>query len=364
MQRFTSLFLLTLAAACADPVVSLNFQTSLIDADLDDTSCLTNVEVYVEGNTYPANASDFASVIVPVNRPATYAALLQELRGKLDLPVPQTGLKSVDIYGWNGDPGWADQLAPSELVFYGRGDYADDETLTVPLKPNISCKRAPIQVRPLDLMAFVAGGHQCAAGAVPDEDPPLFADLGTFAPLQYQDDAVRYFGGKTRGDLIGGVATFEGPTTVGPNSCLAIGAYGPSNAIACASTAGVCGRPGEVELLILPNETVIPTDPEAKFGGVVIGAVYSTARLPVAGAKIDVDPAEATVRAVNLDPATRTFTLAAGNTTTDSGMFAIWTNKLVTAQVTTGSRMTSIKVGSIGDDAAAEYIATSIVIVP
>ncbi|MCX5746155.1 MAG: hypothetical protein NT062_27065 [Proteobacteria bacterium] len=350
--------------ACADPVVDLSF-TSPAPA-FDDTSCVTSVELYAAGKTYPVDPRDFVGTTVQVDHPPTYADLIAALRGKFDVPVPPTGLGAIEVYGWNGDPSWDQQLAPSELVFYARTPY-DGDDVNLQLIPNVSCKRSTVTVRPLDLVGFITGNYQCAAGAIPDGVPPNkpFADLGTFAPVLYLDDQVRYFGGKSRGDVVGGVATIEGPTTVGPGSCLAIGTYtGTQDAIACARTAGICGHPGELEVAVLPDDFIVPMDPSATYSRAVVGGVFSTMRTPVAGAKVEVDPTEAKVAYLDLDVATKTFKIVSGQATSASGLFVVYTNKLVDVQVTSNGKVAGVQVGSIGDDLVAEYLATTIVVMP
>lgn len=358
-MRGAGLLAMTLAA-CADPAVSLELQPPA-DQAMYDTSCVSTFEIFTDGGNYPADANDFNSIEVKVDQPhATYAELIASLRGKFDIPIPSTGLAGVEVYAWNGDSGFATgtTLNP-ELAFLAVSKYDGGDTFTVPLVPNQSCARGAVTLRPLDLVPFLMSAPRaCSAGALATGS---FA-LGTLTPALYRD-ATFFWGGVASGDVgAAGTVSMQGATQVGPESCLAAtgGTDAGDTSTSCLAGAGVCGHPGEYEIAVFDNvwyNNSLDKTIAAKFKGMTVGAVFDTARASLAGATVEIDPAQGQLVFVDLDPTTKTFRPADGATaTTASGLFLLYANTLVDVKITAKGHTTTVRMGTPSGDGMAATI--------
>jgi hypothetical protein len=340
--------------ACADPVVTMQLQPAP-DAQMFNTSCVSTVEVRAEGMNYPSDPMDYKSISVDVTTsPATYADVEAAIRGKFDVPIPSSGLQAVEIYGWNGPPGWDNATRqngpPSELVFLGRGMYGGD-TVAVDLVPNISCEHQPIKIHTLDLVAFETNNFDCTKAIAPD-DPAGNAgvDVGTLTPALYKD-TLFFWGGFYGGPFMANQAAFTGPTIVGPDSCLAFdGGDGVTMAgsLGCAASGrGVCGTADDqLEMPTIADPYGVNSLDKAIYNqwkGVTFGGVFTAAKHPVAGATITVDPKLGTVVYAELD-------------TGPSGLFLIYANSIVDVTFTSGATTKTIKVGATADSPAAAVV--------
>ena len=345
---------LVVLAACADPAVSLELVPPA-DQAMYDTSCVTTFEIFADGGNYPADANDFTSIEVKVDQPrATYGALLAAMRGKFDIPIPSTGLSGVEIYGWNGDSGFDTSTTVNpELAFLAVQKYGGSDTFDVPLVPNQSCARAPVTVRPLDLVPFLASSpRNCAAGAMTEGS---FV-LGTLTPAMYKDETY-FWGGVVSGDVVAaGTSTMQGATQIGPESCVAAsgGTAAGDTSTSCLVGAGVCAHPGEYETAVFDNDYYNNSYDKtiaARYKGLVIGAVFDTTRASVAGATVSFDTSKGQLVYVDLDTATKTFKVVPTATaTTASGLFMIYSNSLLDVTITGAGRSAKVRMGTPGGD--------------
>ncbi|MBA3540868.1 MAG: hypothetical protein H0T79_14745, partial [Deltaproteobacteria bacterium] len=347
-------WILIAVAACADPVVELQLQLPS-DPMLDDTSCITNIELYADGNNYPADSTDYTNITLPITTsPANYAAVQAAIRGKFEVPVPASGLKNVEMYGWSGEPGWTTTAVPPELVFFARGDYTGDETIVVPIVPNIGCTRKPVTVRALDLVKLISTPppYTCANGAVPDAAAGI--SLGTLTPSLYNERALVFWGGFSGANLTDGIAQFEGATTVGDTSCLAFsGGNATAGSISCAYGKGACGGSGEFENVFVDGAIAFNSLDQSLinlYKTVVIGLIVDGTRQPIAGATVAVDDALGKVVYVDFDLATQKFTPVTGTATSASGLFMLYAKTLVAATVSADGK--APKVYRLGADAS------------
>ncbi len=337
---------------CADPAVTLNIQPPANQANFD-TSCVTTFEMYADGANYPADTADFNSIELTLDQPAaTYADLLAEVRGKFNIPIPATGLSGVEVYGWNGVSGFGTVTVNPELAFLAVQKYAGSEDFTVPLIPNMSCARNTVKVRPLDLAAFLASApRNCAAGAVTDGS----LTLGTLTPALWK--AGTYFWGGVISGTIGadGTSTMQGSSTIGPKSCIAgSGGLADDTSTSCMTGPGVCGKPGEFELPIFNNTYYVNSVDkviQSKFQSFVIGAVFDTNRASIAGATVEIDPTKGQVVYADFDPIGQAFKAVPNATaTTASGLYLIYTNELIDAKITSGTKSQTVRVGTVSGD--------------
>ncbi len=347
-----TLVVLGALAGCADPAVSLNIQPPPDQANFD-TSCVTTFEMYADGANYPADTADFNSIEITLDHPApTYAELLDEVRGKFDIPIPATGLSKVEVYGWNGVSGFGTVTVNPELAFLAVQQYAGDEDFTVPLIPNMSCARGAVKVRALDLPAFLATSpRDCAAGALPGGS----LTLGTLTPAMWKP-ATYFWGGVVTADLAAdGTATMQGSSKIGPESCIAAsGGITGDTSTSCMTGPGVCGKPGEYELAVFGDDyyaNSVDKVIQSKYQSFVIGAVFDTARASVAGASVEFDTTKGQVVYADFDPVAKAFKPVPNATaTTASGIFLLYTNELLDVKVTGAGHSATVRLGTVSGD--------------
>jgi len=353
------LLLLIGVAGCTDPVVALQLELPT-SATAFDTSCVATVEMRVEGMTFPDDPMDYKTISVPLTTSASgYAEVVSAIRGKFEVPIPASGLKAVSLEGWNNGPGWDDltrDVQGSDLVFFGRGVYSGDDTLSIPLTPNISCTRQSLTIHALDLVAFVTHAYSCSAATAPDaSDDDSWVGAGTMTPALYAPDTL-FFGDHDGADFMSNVATFMAPTQAGPESCLAFdGGDATAWSSGCASSGkGVCGTTTtdfELPIIAPPYDAnSVDTAITPRFPGATFGGVFTSARQPLQGVRIDIDPALGQVVYGNLDTGMQKLAPTGGSTTSASGLFVIYTTGVVDVTFTSGTTVKVVKVGAPSSD--------------
>src|SRR5882672_9818966 len=172
------LVLVLLSSACVERAVEMKIEipNPMLAIASFDTSCLTAVEVYVDGANYPADPNDFLHKCFTIDSsPAGYAQVADALRGKVTLPVPASGLRHVEMFGFAGscaDIEAANTGLIPDLLFLSNTPYIGQDTIDMQIIPNLSCKSSRVSVRLVDLMTLVSKpaptSADCAAAAVPD----------------------------------------------------------------------------------------------------------------------------------------------------------------------------------------------------
>lgn len=361
-MRIATLLLIT--GACADPVVEMEL---VLPSQSLNTSCVTAVEVHANGATYPQVAEDRVVSCIDIQPAATYAGVRDAIRGKFSLGVPDTGLASLEIYGWSGVAACKDDMDPfstPDLMFFGSAEYIGQDTIELPVAPNLDCSRSQLKVRIVDMFALL-GGATCASAST-YADGSASAGLGTLVPKQY-GKGVKLYGNIDGANTIGNLATFEGYTKTGPKSCLAIdggSALGGSSGCVVGG-ASVCAAPGETEHValaksVLVNAANFDNAIAANFPGIVIGTVWSSGKTPLAGATVEVPASRGKV--VYLDaPAmgSSTMTVRSTPSTGPSGLFMLYADTLVTAKVSANGTTRSVVLG-----ATDELVAGAMIVMP
>lgn len=355
---------LLLLAACTDPAVDmrLSFPASNTGFDL---SCVGAVDVlpiavgdkgsldigYRENTTM--NAAPCIDLATP---PTSFADIEAQIRGKLDLPLPQGGLAAIEVRGRIGS--CSEMPAYHEAVFYGAAQYnPGDDTLDIPISHNISCDQATTYtVRPVDLVQLVKT-KTCApidsqTGQIFDANYRPTHLGGNFPPVLFE-------GGPEFKLLQNGAATIDTYARSYSGTCPSVAWTDVTDSAATCINPGAltaCANPGEVELPLIRNYAFGLLDSTQSYAGPVIGAVWSKSGTPgpVSGATVTLDEG-ASASVVYGNVGTDTFMPAADASATDSsGMFMVFTNGVVGITVSApGHDPVHLFVGSASDQGAA-----------
>ena len=339
--------------ACTDPVIEMHLVLpgSSTPAQMQDTSCVTAVEVHAVGKNYPTDNRDLTTACIDVNG-KSYDDIANAIHNKFQLQLPQAGLGGIEMFGWSGASACNPmQGFTPDLVFYSNAEYVGAEQIDIPLQPNIACQRANVKARVVDMMALLAGtapsSANCATAVVPDNAGD-WVDAGTIVSRVFEN-GDSYYGGLAWANVVGGTSTFDAFTQTDPHamSCFALrGASGSETAGSATCAIGgtpVCAASGELEVPIVANtiaSAALALDPAltAKWKGIVIGGVWKNGatKTPVTGATVQVDPTEGEV--VYVDPmGTTGLTRRTTQSTGASGMFLLYTNTIASVTVTAGT---------------------------
>jgi hypothetical protein len=352
---------LLVVSACADPVVDMEL---VLPQQTMNTSCVTAVEVHANGATYPQVKEDRVVSCIDIQPGATYAAVRDSIRGKFSLGVPDTGLASLEIYGWAGVAACKDDMNPfvtPDLMFFGSAEYIGQDTIQLPITPNLDCTRSAVKVRFVDMFAMLGGGTCATASTF--ADGAAGAGLGTLVPKAY-GKGVELYGNIDGANTLANVASFEGYTKTGTKSCLALeGGSQLAGSTGCViGGTSVCAGAGEIEHAIIANG-ILANDANfdnaiaAKFPGIVIGSIWNASKAPVAGATVEVPAAHGKV--VYVDVNGTTLTVRSQASTGPSGLFMVYADTLVTAKVTVNGATRNVTLG-----ATDELVAGAMIVLP
>ena len=358
------LIALVLMSACAEPVVEMQIVLPK-NADTFDTSCLTAVEVRVNGTTYPQDKQDRRRSCIEVTAGSTYASVRDAIRGKFELSIPETGLGGIEIYGWSGPTPCRDDLPPfvtPDLLFFGKGDYIGQDRVDIPLVPNVSCTLGDVKVRLVDMFALIGGATCTEAMTVPDNEAG--AGVGTLVPKLF-GKGTDWYGNFAGAASQLNLASFKGLTQVGTRSCLAIdgGSLDHGSTSCVVGGPSVCAGPGEIEHASLSYDVLeVVTNYDStlmvQFPGILMGSVWSAARQPLAGAKVEIDPKHGKVVYVDPPPAGSGLLGIRGDQSANgpSGMFVLYTGTVIPVKVTGGGATRTVMLGSADNATAGAMI--------
>jgi len=359
------IFALVLLAACTDPVVEMELVLPK-NADNFATSCITAVEVHATGADIATDNGDYKYACMELSGGGmSYAAIRDEIQGKFELDIPDSGLSGIEVFGWSGPEACApypDGSTP-DLLFLGRGDYIGQSKIDIPLVANLACADTPIKVRMYDMFALVKGATCDVAGTMNGTGG---AGVGTMVPRMI-GRGVDMYGFLEGAPSTGNTATFTGPMQTGGHACVAIdgGQDMVMGTTSCYNGgASVCAAAGEVEHPMIPfaimyNGANYKDDLVAKFPGVVFGSVWNNAtpRTTLAGAKVTIDPAHGTVIYVDPPDANGLMTARADQSATGpSGLFILYTDTVASVKVEGNGVTRSVLLASFSDRTAGAMI--------
>jgi hypothetical protein len=339
---------LVVATGCGEPAidVSLRLPDSANGAEFD-MSCVKSVRVYAIGNEYPADQDDFESSCIPVDGAATFADVKAQLAGELELALPDTGLQGIGVFG-RGDggceipedsPGFYDADAPPlDTAFQGQAFYDDGSSIAIPLAGTMSCETTMVRAAPVDMLKLIAT-KDCAMAKSPDG---VLVGTGTIYPLL--PGFTVWSGGFTRAaTTTGGLATFDGHTVVGPNTCLGLHTEtGPDEfTSSCHIPGPACSDVGTLEPVMLPIAPInnsLDGSKMALWHAALFGLVWqknpgTTTGAPVQGATVTVSPDLGEVVYAEPTPAGDRFVPTNGTATGPSGTFIVYTNFLAPLKI-------------------------------
>jgi hypothetical protein len=356
-----------LSTGCAEPVVEMQLKLPS-NADMLDASCVTAVEVHAIGKNYPSDPMDFKRSCVEIGGAATYAQIRDAIHGKFALPMPDSGLAGIEMYGWSGAAACANPGVAQDLIFFSSTPYIGQSVIELQPTPNLNhCVQSQIKVRIVDLFTLISGptptSANCTASMIPD-DATSGAAIGTLTPKMF-DRGVNFYGLLSAASHASVVA-LNAYTDVGPKSCLAFSAGGPnSGSVACAmSGPTVCATAGELEHAVIDGGIGVQTttlDPAllAKYPGIVYGSVWSNGatKHPIAGATVEVSSADGSV--IYIDPpdaGSVSVKRRTDNMTGPTGLFLLFTNKLTNVKVNAAGAQRTVQLGALDESDGAAVI--------
>jgi hypothetical protein len=330
------------ASGCGEKAIELSFQEpAAAVASQYDVSCVRAVRVDLDGANYPEDGDDYAQDCIDIEAGSTsYASVRDKLVGQIDVALPASGLSGVEVYGHAGQ---CDSARPQDfdLVFYASAPYVGQDTLVLPLIPNVSCEPADAVVRPVDVLKLIAT-KQCAMATWTEGK----LGLTSVVPMPFTGESY-WWGGQASAPIVNGVAAIRGNTKVSQRACLAIGLYTDDwNLVTCVGAADqrVCATGAEIEAPMISLAVHAATEDLAKttqWGSLLVGAVYGTQ--PIAGATVtleDTDKGEIVYFDLppGVEAGTGALTVRRGTSTGPSGLFGIYTESIVNITVTSNGK--------------------------
>lgn len=339
------------ASACGEPTVEMTLRLPTENTDFD-MSCVTAVDVWIYGTTYPNDTGDRRFECIDIADRATFADVKAAISGKISLALPETGLKGAEVEGRGGPCSPDSSTTLFNLAFNAHAGWDGGDQLVLPINPVASCAASSVAVRAIDVLELVRT-KDCALALLPDAMNDG-VDLGTITPSLY---AGNFFWAPLGVTLDTGVATVSGLTTVGSTSCLAafIGSD-DANTISCAVPgAAVCASPSEREFGVLPQGPIRASLDQDKLGtyrGAVVGSVWSRAApiAPLAGATVEYDEDHGSL--VYVEPSGTGLVPIAGTSTGPSGMFVLYTNEVGDITIKSSLGQKTVRVGATPDRVA------------
>ncbi|MBA2538172.1 MAG: hypothetical protein H0V17_00930 [Deltaproteobacteria bacterium] len=335
-----------LLAGCGESALTMTLEVPE-DDERWDTSCVQTIEVFTTGAGYPDQANDYIGQTLDLSdsRADTYQAIKGAVRGEFDVAIPDSGLSSVEMYGWNGLSGFFNADLFPELIFYARVPYTGQDPINIELFANLDCSLSPVIVRPIDLIQLVTTKN-CTTAAI--TDATAFTSLGTLSPGLFKPYLFGW-GGIHGAAVANGLSSFQAATQVGPASCLAVyGSTMTSTTGGCVTATKACATGSEIEAVLVDDTYAansLDDELQETLRGGVIGAVLDGTKTGITGATVDVGELGQVVY-VNLDTAGKRLVPTGGTATSASGMFILYSNDLVDAVVTANGQTKTVTVGA------------------
>ena len=357
-------YLLTLLlAACSDEAVEVSLRLpSAATQAMYDTSCVTAVRIYVNGANYPEDDGDYLEDCIDVTSPAmTFADLRERIRGTFDMKIPASGLGGIELYAYNGACNAANPQ-DYDLVAYGSAPYLGEDSLAVPVTPNLSCTPGDYALRTIDILKYAKTGDCAQSGWTQGK-----IGLATMSPLPFTGTAW-WWGGQSAGMATSGLVTVRGLALgIGANSCLAASLYTTQyDEVTCMAPAEqrVCATGGELEAPMIDVQVGYTSADSTKinrWGAVVYGVVVGPGAIANATVTIDEEDADkGEVVYLDMPPGVEngmgTLPARPGTSTGPSGMFAVYTQSLVRITVTANGKSVKRLVGVEGDYVSAVLV--------
>jgi hypothetical protein len=342
---------LGLVGACAEPVVEI-VVTGTNPMGLD-TSCVTAINTYVYGNTYETDKNDlkFDCKVIDGGK-KTAAEVKDAFTGLFDMAIPDSGLYGVEIEAHTGGCPTTSSETPfgSDLIFNASARYNGSDRINLPLVPIASCETSTMKARAIDIFKLLST-KDCNQSILGDGiGAELY--LGQLAPSLI--DGTFYWSSGNLSQWSAGVGTGLGMPNTGGTACLSanIGTQDVYS-ISCVNFGPpVCALAGEVEVGVIPVNSVVASldqSKRSKWGSIVVGSVWTgtgTARTPVMGATVEADPEHSEVVFVEPGPNNTLVTTAGAAATGASGLFVLFTDRVLEVKVKAARGERTLKLGA------------------
>ncbi len=355
-MRSVTMFAALLASAtagCAEKAVELRIAWPEGDVANMDISCVNSVHVVIHNGDL--DFFGLPDACIEVDSPTSYADLQNQIRGKLDMDLPED-IVAVEIRGQaNAIPG---ACGSGMNVFYAGADYLGSESLTLRVEGSMDCSAmtgsGSLKVRPIDFMALA---HTPA-----DTDPVCETitdtdglDLGVIRPTNITNpelpSSVVEWGDTASLDATG-VAILPNWGNPLPTSCLATSESFDMFSASCIypSHRQLCAGAGEVEVPLLTDLDSYDSIDNSIIGDysvLVYGIVYdTTTRRPVSGATVTLGEGRGQVVYARPTAGTRMEPIQ-GGATDASGVFLAYMREPSVATVTQGGSTKAMRIGGV-----------------
>jgi hypothetical protein len=339
---------------CAGKAIEVSLLMPTGDAANFDVSCIDTVHVVLhDGST---DFSDLTSQCIPVANATSLEDLQAQIRGKFELSLEDEDLVAIEVRGLTMTiPG---ECGTGMNIFYGGEEFVGQERIDLRIEGAFDCKQIKadreLKVRPIDFLALAS----TPAGMPPVCRPADTSDawLGAIRPTNISlpdfPTALIEVGVFSIVDETTELATLPAWGNALPTSCLAASSFDLFSA-SCIypGNATVCAQPGEVEVPMLEDFTILDTidrDVFVEFPTLVFGVVYDTVtKRPVEGATVALaDPARGKIFYADR---------GAGNrldpkqviATTASGLFLAYMKEPSVVNVTQGGSSKAMRLGGV-----------------
>lgn len=338
-----------------------------------DMSCITAVDALALSKAGFDASADLSQHTSSSDRPdcmmvaglASLSDLIDAVRGKLDLPVPDDGLYGVELRGRAGS--CTEQTGVS-IVSAG-GLYAGAD-IKLGTQADLSCStaRGTVTVMPLDIVRMTTdSAHACAP--VHDGAGDL-SRVGMLRPslltLQQNDPGAMLFEVGSSSGVTGsdGTVALLTPLSFLDSSCTAIQRVAALGGTACAQVQPtLCAATGAVELPVISESLArsgFDANLVAQFGPPVVGFVWDkTSKTPLANVTIGLSDASRG-RVVYTSLTTSALTPSGGNATDATGSFLVYTAGVQKITATIGGKSSNQVVVAAPPTA----IGTALVVMP
>jgi hypothetical protein len=321
---------------------------------------VTTVQVLLHTS---ADLTTASNQCITVTNPSSLQDLQNQIRGKFNLAIPDNFL-GIEVRAMtNVDPTFC---TDGMDVAYGGETFTGQDQIDLRLHGVANCSAlasmTEMKVRALDFTTLTStpAGTPLECGPLAAEDAAQGLDLGMIRPTGILRGDIGFPSSVVSAvDFNTPVPMDEGGTgevelfDVGepmPTTCLASGQFF-FRAASCIypSNKQLCAKPGEIDVPVLYAESAAPSIdlsiwselPVITFGIVV----DATTKLPIAGAKVEIDSARGQVVYASLGGGK--FNPIQSQVTDAGGLFLVYMKEPSVITVTEGASMKKMRVGGV-----------------
>lgn len=347
-------------AGCSS-TVDLKWDVAALPAGFDMT-CITAVDAIALSEDGFKASADPAQHTASNDRPsctmvsglATMSDLVEAVRGKIDLPIPDDGLYGVELRARAGS---CTEQTGQAIVSAG-GVYAG-ANVELAMLANLSCAtaRATVTAMPLDIVKMTTdAAHACA---IVHDGAGDLTRVGMLRPslltLAQNDPGTMMFESGSSSGVVGGDGNVALVTPISnlASSCTAIQRVAALGGTVCTNEQlqpTVCAAVGAIELPVIADSLArsgFDADLVAQFGPPVVGFVWDKAtKAPLANVVVTVSDASRG-RVVYASLTSTAITASGGSATDATGTFLVYTSGIQSISATlAGKQKATVFVGA------------------